>query len=261
MTPSEFIRTDLTGARFERVALRQAGFRGVDFSGSVMRAVNLENADIDGDIGGLTINGVDIAPLVEAELTRHQPARAHWNATDPDDLRSAWAALQQKWSQLQQRVASMSEGTADVSVDDEWSFTQTLRHLVFATDTWFTGPLRGPAGFHPWGLPFTDMARYVPEGTDFGLDPTASPGHPDVLEVRAERVRLVGTFLADADAARLSREVPSPPWGDRAQMTLLKGVQVIIEEECEHQRFAERDLDRIEAGASPTPSPLHALAR
>ncbi len=259
MTPPEFIHTDLTGARFERVPLRQARFRAVDFSGSVMRAVSLEGVDIDGDIGGLKINGVPIAPLVEAELRRRQPARAYWNATDPVDLRAAWGSLQGTWEELDRRVVGMPAGTADVSVDDEWSYTQTLRHLVCATDTWFTAPLRGPAGFHPWGLPFTDMAQFVPEGTDFGLDPAATPSWAEVLEVRAERVGLVGAFLAEADAEQLAREVPAPPWADSGQITLLQGVQVIIEEECEHQRFAERDLNRIEDGASPTPSPPHAV--
>jgi hypothetical protein len=30
----------------------------------------------------------------------------------------------------------MPSGTVDVSVDGEWSFAQTLRHLILATDMW-----------------------------------------------------------------------------------------------------------------------------
>lgn len=259
MTTPEFTRTDWSGGRFERVKLNGATFRAVDFTGALMRAVSLEEADIDGDIGKLRINGVDVAPLVEAELTRRQPARAQWNATDPDDLRAAWDSLRAGWDALTTRVASMAEGTADISVDHEWSYSQTLRHLVCATDTWFTAPLNGPEGFHPWGLPFTEMMNFVPAGTDYGLDATADPSYAEVLDVRDGRVGAVTQFLADADSAALSREVPAPPWADGDRMTLLHGIQVIIEEECEHQRFAERDLDRIDAGAPATSPPAHAL--
>lgn len=255
MTTPEFTRIDLSGARFERVPLRQASFRAVDFSGSVMRAVSLEGVDIDGDIGGLRINGVDIAPLVEAELRRRQPARAHWNATEPDDLRSAWAAVQQKWSELQQRVEAMPAGTADVSVGAEWSFAQTLRHLLFVTDVWFTVPVGQPEQFHPWGLGFAGMTQHVPEGTHFGLDTAALPSYPELLEARAERVALVTAFLADVAADRLATLVDGPHWSGEEKISLRHGIQVVIEEECEHQRFAERDLDLIAAGAPATPLP------
>lgn len=40
------------------------------------------------------------------------------------------------------------------SVNEEWSFVQTLRHLVFAMDKWFTAPILGDR-FHPIGLPNT----------------------------------------------------------------------------------------------------------
>ena len=42
----------------------------------------------------------------------------------------------------------------DESVDGEWSFLETLRHLVFATDRWITGPVLDDADpFHRLGLP------------------------------------------------------------------------------------------------------------
>ena len=36
------------------------------------------------------------------------------------------------------------------SGDEEWSFVETLRHLVFAMDKWFTVPVVGEP-FHPIG--------------------------------------------------------------------------------------------------------------
>ena len=143
---AEFVREDLSGSRFEHADLSGSEFRAVDLRGSrfhgvamdgvVMRDVDLVGVDITGEIADLTINGVDVVPLVEAELDRRFPGRASRRATDPDGLRAAWAMLERSWSAPLDRVATMPPGTVDVSVAGEWSFAQTLRHLVLATDAW-----------------------------------------------------------------------------------------------------------------------------
>jgi uncharacterized protein YjbI with pentapeptide repeats len=81
---ADFIRADLHGARFERadlsgarlraVDLSGAQFRGVDLSGVVMRGVELANVEIHGEIMNMTVNGVDIGPLIDAELNQRYPA-------------------------------------------------------------------------------------------------------------------------------------------------------------------------------------------
>ena len=131
---AEFVDADLRGARFVRA----------DLSGVVMRAVDLAGADIDAPwlFDGesfLRVNGVDVIPFVEAELNRRFPGRADRRAGDPDGLRAAWAALERTWAATLERVAAMPAGTVDVSVGGEWSFAQTLRHLVMATDAWLGG--------------------------------------------------------------------------------------------------------------------------
>jgi hypothetical protein len=40
-----------------------------------MRGVELVNADIYGEVENVTINGVDIAPLIDAELNKRYPLR------------------------------------------------------------------------------------------------------------------------------------------------------------------------------------------
>jgi uncharacterized protein YjbI with pentapeptide repeats len=122
---AEFVGADLRGARFVRT----------DLSGAVMRGVDIEGADIDAPwlLDGesfLLVNGVDVVPLVEAELNRRFPGRADRRAADPDGLRAAWATLERTWAATLERVAAMPAGTVDVSVDGEWSFAQTLRHLI-----------------------------------------------------------------------------------------------------------------------------------
>lgn len=42
-------------------------------------------------------------------------------------------------------------------VNGEWTFVQTLRHLVFGMDKWFTVSILG-GSFHPIGLPNSGSA-------------------------------------------------------------------------------------------------------
>jgi hypothetical protein len=246
---ARFERVDLTGSSFHQVELAGARFVGADLSGVLMRGVELRRADIDAPwlAGGefLRVNGVDVIPLVEAELNRRFPGRADRCAADPDRLRAAWAALERTWASTLDRVAAMPPGTVDVSVGGEWSFAQTLRHLVFATDVWLRrAVLEIDQPYHPIGQPDASAAD---EGVDMSIFTTATPSYEDVLEVRAGRVAMVRDFLADVTSDQLA--VPRKnPWAAEAQETTLSCLHVILEEEWEHHRYAVRDLDAIETG-------------
>lgn len=72
---ARFDRADLTGAQFFASDFSDARFRGVDLTRVSMRGVELVDVDIDGEIRNVTVNGVDIGPLVEAELDRRYPNR------------------------------------------------------------------------------------------------------------------------------------------------------------------------------------------
>jgi hypothetical protein len=65
----------LTDARFRDVDLTGARFHGVDLTGVMIRGAALVNVDISGEIRDLRVNGVDVVPLVEAELNRRYPDR------------------------------------------------------------------------------------------------------------------------------------------------------------------------------------------
>ncbi len=67
---TRFHDQDLTGAHFEGVSLRDAQMKGVDLTGVRMRGVELVDVEISGELQNVVVNGVDIAPLVEAELNR-----------------------------------------------------------------------------------------------------------------------------------------------------------------------------------------------
>jgi len=243
---------DLQGAEFIRADLRGARFVEADLSGVVMREVNVHRADIDAPWlsngeSFLLVNGVDVIPLVEAELNRRFPGREDRRAADPDGLRAAWAVLERTWATTLERVAAMPAGTVDVSVDGEWSFAQTLRHLVMATDVWLRRAiLEIEQPFHPIG-------QANPSAEDDGLDMsifmTDTPSYADVLEVRADRVAMVRDFLANVTTDELATTRKNP-WAPEYPETTLSCLHVILEEEWEHHRYAVRDLDTIEAGMS-----------
>lgn len=241
---------DLRGAEFVDTDLRGARFVGADLSGAVLRGVQVEGTEIDapwlphGD--ALLVNGVDVVPFVEAELDRRFPGREQRRADDPDRLRAAWAALERTWAATLDRVAAMPAGTPDVAVDGEWSFAQTLRHLVLATDAWLGRSVLGIA------QPFHPLGQAGPQAADDGLDMssfvTGTPAYADVLEARAGRVAMVRDFLATVTADELA-VVRANPWAPEYPETTLGCLHVILEEEWEHHRFAVRDLDTIAARA------------
>ncbi|QGQ20538.1 DinB family protein [Cellulomonas sp. JZ18] len=240
---------DLRGARFVGADLRGARFVGADLSGVVMRGVDVDGADVDAPWlleGGAAfrVNGVDVAPFVDAELDRRFPGRALRRADDPAGLRAAWAAVERAWDAAVARAASMPPGTVDVQVDGEWSFAQTLRHLVMATDTWLRGAVLGvERPYHPIGQP---NAEYALDGHDPSVFAEGTPPYAEVLEVRAGRVAMVRDVLATVTAEDLAAPRRNP-WAPQHEETTLSCLRTILEEEWEHLRYALRDLDVIEA--------------
>lgn len=188
------------------------------------------------------------ADFVDAELDRRFPGRASWRADDPDCLRAAWEQVERAWATTLDRVAALPDGAVDVSVDGEWTFAQTLRHLVMATDTWLGRAILGIAQpYHPIGQP---NAEYRTDGYDMAVFATATPSYAEVLDVRAERMAMVRDFLASitVDGLGATRQ---DPWGPEHTVTVRSCLHVILGEEWDHLRYAVRDLDAI-APASDT---------
>ncbi|MDQ0372047.1 DinB family protein [Cellulomonas humilata] len=241
---------DLQGATFVGANLRGARFVESDLSGVVMRGVEVGNADIDApwlpDADYFRVNGVDVIPFVEAELDRRFPGRAQRRAADPDGLRAAWAVLERTWAATLERVSAMPAGTVDVSVDGEWSFAQTLRHLVLATDTWLgKAILRLDQPFHPLGQLDAGTAG---DGTDLTVFTTETPTYAAVLDARAGRVAMVRDLLAGVSVDELDEERRNPHAPEHPE-TVRSCLHVILEEEWEHHRFAVRDLDAIDTAS------------
>jgi uncharacterized protein YjbI with pentapeptide repeats len=227
---STFIEADLSGSQF----------RGVDFSNVKISDAWLVNVDISGHVAGVTINGVDVTDFVEEQLDERYPVRKLLNAPDPDGMRGAWSALELDASETVERARRLPAALLDESVNDEWSFLQTLRHLIYATDRWITGPLMAePEPFHPLGMPnppYDDL----PNGA-FDLD--ARPSLGGVLIARHARMNAVQKYLCNVSAAQLDREVSSPNGG---KTTVHRCLQVVFKEEWWHNLYAIRDLNILE---------------
>jgi hypothetical protein len=123
----------------------------------------------------------------------------------------------------------------DTSIAGEWSFAQTLRHLVHATDLWLgKAVLRQERPFHELGLGHGETA-------------TDTPSYDAVLAARAGRVAMVRDFLDMVTPAELDEERPNPHDPEHTE-TVRHCLQVVLQESWEHLRFAVRDLDIIESG-------------
>lgn len=231
---------EFEGARFLRASFKGASVRFSDVSGMTMRGVELDGLDVDSHdlaFGTLLVNGVDVVPLVEAELDRRFPGRELQKATDPEGLRAGWEAVQAAWATT---VADTPPALRDAHVEDEWSLVETLRHLVLATDAWLRGGvLQVEQPFHEIGLIFTGAAD---AGFDMSIFRTDTPSFEEVLAVRAERQAMVTDVLASAAPELLAEERRNPWGGDDWKPTVGDCVRVILEEEWAHLRYVRRDL-------------------
>ena len=241
---------DLTGAEFRKVYLTDAQFRSVDLTGVVMRDVELANVDITGDLHNVTINGVDIAPLVEAELDRRHPGRAKMRPSDPAGFREAWDVIERLWTGTVTRARGLDPDLLHESVDGEWSFIETLRHLVFATDAWVRrGILGDPSPWDPLDLPWDEM----PDTPGIPRDRDARPSLDDVLELRRDRMATVRQFidaLTDESLAADTKPVEGPGWPESRSYPVRDCLLVVLNEEWQHRLYAERDLDALTTGTT-----------
>jgi hypothetical protein len=225
----QFRERDLRGARFVECDLSDVMMRGVEIAGMDIDAPWLSEG------AGLRVNGVDETAFVELELDRRFPGRSQRRAESPTGLREAWTAVDLAWHDAINRAAALPAGSIDARIDDEWSFAETLRHLVHAIDVWLGKGVLGldEDDFHPLGL---RHGGRVSEARAYG----------DVLAARADRVAMVRDFLATVTDEMLDEERRNPHDPAGAE-TVRSCLHVILEESWEHLRFALRDLDAIES--------------
>lgn len=238
---------------------RGAEFVDTDFSGAVFRSCEmrdlrmadcwLADVDISGFVEHLVVNDVDVTAYVEAELERRHPERAQLRTMQSaDDHRAMWDTIERLWADVVRRARQLPEAARQHRVNGEWSLVETLRHLVFATDAWAVRTvLDEPMPFARLG--FTHTGYPPADAAAIGIDLDARPTFEEVMVVRSERmatVRRIVDALTDVDLDRLCLRPPAPGYPEEAR-PVRKCLRVVMNEECEHHRYATRDLAVLEA--------------
>ncbi|HEY4849652.1 MAG TPA: DinB family protein [Streptosporangiaceae bacterium] len=241
--------TQFRGARFDVADLRGARFTDCDLTGVTIRDGWLVNVSISGYLSNVTVNGVDVSDFVSAELDRRHPERVQFReGQTADDVRAMWDTIERLWAEAAERAGRLPAAALAEQVDEEWSFEQTLRHLVFITDAWASRTvLDEPMPYHPLGLP---QSWYpAADAAALGIDLTAQPGYAEILAARADRMtvmRRIVAGLTNDGLGRLCQRSPAPGYPDE-ERTVIDCISVVMDEEIEHYRFAVRDLAALKS--------------
>jgi hypothetical protein len=160
-----------------------------------------------------------------------------------EDYRAMWDMIEQLWSDTVARAELLPEPALHERVDDEWSFVETLRHLVFITDAWASRTvLDEPMPYHRLGV--TQTAYAPADAVALGIDLDARPSFAEVMAVRGDRMALVRGIVAgltNTELERICRRPPAPGYPEESR-PVADCLGVVMQEECEHHRFAVRDL-------------------
>jgi hypothetical protein len=172
------------------------------------------------------------------------------DAASPDDYRAAWDAIESLWEATLDRARQLPEAELQQQVNGEWSFVETHRHLLFASDAWLGNAVLEeeepyhPLGFPAGGTPPDEMAK-------LGLTPEATPTLDEVLAPRLARMatmRRAVEGLNEAELDRVCGRKPADPYPDQ-EYVVRRCLKVLLKEEAEHHRYAVRDLAVLEAQA------------
>ncbi len=236
-------------ARFDVADLRGARFTDCDLTGVTIRDGWLVNVSISGLVSDLTVNGVDVTDFVEAELDRRHPERVQFRQVQTaDDFRAMWDTIEVLWARATERAGRLPAAALTEQVDEEWSFAQTLRHLVFITDAWASRTVLDEASpYHRIGIPQSWYPAAA--AAALGIDLASEPHYDEVLGARRDRmavVRRIVTGLTDDDLGRPCQRSPAPGYPEE-ERPVAECLAVVMNEEIEHYRYAVRDLVVLES--------------
>ncbi|MBA2607467.1 MAG: DinB family protein [Actinobacteria bacterium] len=166
--------------------------------------------------------------------------------TDAGGLSAGFASVYGMWDELVTRASTLDESLLHDQIDFEWSFVETLRHLIYATDCWFARVvLDDPQPFHAIALSHSEA-----RGQDPGIDLAANPTLSEVLDTRRAQQARVRAFLETLTDADLDRQCRPTTPGNPPEESFPLGAAlgVIVNEEYWHHTYATRDLDVLTRG-------------
>jgi hypothetical protein len=163
---------------------------------------------------------------------------------EPRAIAGAWPRIVEMWDVTVVGARQRPPWQLDEQVDGEWSFIETLRHLVHVTDVWVRDVIdEAESPYHPWGMP-PDFVRH--RAGDLGLTLDARPSLDQVLALRRDRTARVAQVVGSIDDAELHRTC-RPRDG---RFTVVGALQTVMFEEWAHHQYATRDLARLDVAAT-----------
>jgi uncharacterized damage-inducible protein DinB len=243
LSGSTFERVDLRGSTFTDAYLNDIKIRDAILSGMRVNEAILDDVEINGEVNNVRINGVDVVPLVSAELDRRYPQRPKMRPTTAAGFVEAWHILGRLWAGTVDRARTLPPEMLHESVNGEWSFIETLRHLSFASAAWVgRGILGDLSPWHPLDLPWDGM----PDKPGIPRDREVRPDLDTVLALREARRAMVAGVIDGLTDERLQKVITPPAgdsWPPSEEMPLSEPLLVVLNEEWQHRLYAERDLD------------------
>ena len=179
---------------------------------------------------------------LRGELDRLHPERVRLRPRDLVGVRAAMDVVDEMWAPTLARARRLPREKLHERIEGEYSFVETLRHLLFAGDAWLQRMVLGvPDPFHQWGVP-PNLAADAP--------PDTGPELEEVVSVRKARARGVRAHLAtmsdDDLRVRVGGPWDPPDLSPERRARVIDCFCVIFREEWWHHRFATRDLAVIE---------------
>jgi hypothetical protein len=176
------------------------------------------------------------------ELDRLHPERVRLRTRDLAGTKEALDLVDEIWAPTLERARRLPREKLHARLDGEYSFVETLRHLLFAGDAWLQGMVLCVSDpFHEWG---------VPPNLPADAPPDTGPALEEVLPVREARAARVRAHLATMSEDDLRVRVggpwdpPDTPLERRARV--IDCFRVVFREEWWHHQFATRDLAVID---------------
>ena len=181
---------------------------------------------------------------LHSELDRLHPERVRLRPSELGGIGEAMDLVDEIWAPTLVRAGRLPQEKLHMRVGGEYSFVETLRHLLFAGDAWLQRMVLGATDpHHAWGIP-PDLPADAPPDTGPALD--------DVLLVRAQRAAGVRAHLAGLSEDDLRLRVGGP-WDPpdlppQRRARVIDCFRVVFREEWWHHQYASRDLEVIERG-------------
>ena len=240
-----FEKRDLAGSVFRDVNLNGARFVDVSLEGASIRGANLKGFSIeDAAITGMTIYGIRVDVLIEAEFDRQDIERVRLRMSDchvPEEVRAVVKHLDEVRGGFCDLLRSTEAALLTTRpVPDEWSVLENVRHLVFAEDLYLNRWIC--RNTQPWcklGLLPAFLAR-SPEFAEVGSEPTDDL--ESVLEAWAAIHADMQEYVEAVTAEQLRRDTSDIDFG---QGTVGGILQCLAQHDLVHIRQAESALTRL----------------